>query len=108
MFQSLKVRQDVTLPTGLAFNGRESICEVIFKNGRRLFFDSSISETSLHKLKKMLGLIDFDNLNIFISTQPVPMFKSFDGLAVLAQEAIGRCPNEGDLVYLLQQTPYKY
>ena len=45
----------------------------------------------------MLGLIDFDNLNLFISTEPVPIFKSFDGLAVLVQEAIGRCPNEGDL-----------
>ncbi len=45
----------------------------------------------------MLGLIDFDNLNIFISTQPIPMFKSFDGLAVLAQEALGRFPTEGDL-----------
>ena len=56
MFQPLKVRQDVTSPTGLAFNGRESICEVIFKNGRRLFFDSSISESSLHKLISVLEL----------------------------------------------------
>lgn len=55
-FQPVKMKYDHYSPTGLAFTGRETICEVILKNGRRLFFDSSICEASLHKLVSVLEL----------------------------------------------------
>ena len=56
MFQPLKVKHDVSSPTGLAFNGKDTICELIFKNGKRLFFDSSISESALHKIISVVEL----------------------------------------------------
>lgn len=55
-FQPVKIKYDNTSPTGLAFNGRDTICEIIFKNGRRLFFDSSISESALHKIISVMEL----------------------------------------------------
>jgi hypothetical protein len=55
-FQPVRIKDDASSPTGLAFNGRDTICEVMFKNGRRLFFDSSISECALHKLISVLEL----------------------------------------------------
>jgi hypothetical protein len=55
-FQPVRIKEDLSSPTGLAFNGRDTICELIFKNGRRLFFDSSISEAALHKLVSVLEL----------------------------------------------------
>jgi len=55
-FDPVKLKQDHFSPTGLAFTGRESICEVILKNGRRLYFDSTINESSLHKIISVLEL----------------------------------------------------
>jgi transposase len=45
----------------------------------------------------MIGQIDFESLNIYVSHEPVNMWKSFDGLAVLVQESIGKLPSMGDM-----------
>lgn len=55
-FQAVKLKYNQWSPTGLAFTGRETICEVVLKNGRHFFFDSTISEASLHKIVSVLEL----------------------------------------------------
>jgi transposase len=45
----------------------------------------------------MIGHIDFEDLNIYVSQEPVNMWKSFDALAVLVQESIGKLPSAGDM-----------
>lgn len=45
----------------------------------------------------MIEQIDFDETNVYISAAPVNMNKSFDGLAVLVQEALGRLPYPNEM-----------
>lgn len=45
----------------------------------------------------MIEQIDFEQLNIYVSSESVNLNKSIDGLAVLVQEALGRCPTQNEL-----------
>jgi len=52
----------------------------------------------------MIEQIDFEQLNIYLSQEPVNMNKSIDGLAVLTQEALGRCPKPNELFIFYNQS----
>ncbi|MGE4350522.1 MAG: IS66 family insertion sequence element accessory protein TnpB [Candidatus Berkiella sp.] len=45
----------------------------------------------------MIEQIDFGQLDIYISSEPINLNKSIDGLAVLVQEAMGRSPKQNEL-----------